>query len=52
MIERSRVRVLAGAAGERSSLGLVPSADLFRYPFHPRAIAVARKKIPVILPKV
>ena len=25
---------------------------LFRYPFHPRVTTVARKKIPVILPKV
>ena len=52
MIERSRVRIPAGAAGEFSSPGSTFCADSFRYPFYPRVTAVARKKIPVILPKV
>ena len=44
MIERSRVRVPAEAAGELTSLGSTFCADLFRYPFHPRVTAVARKR--------
>ena len=44
MIERSRVRILAGAAGEFSSPGSTFCADSFRYPFHPRVTAVARKR--------
>ena len=52
MIERSRVRIPAGTAGEFSSPGSTFSADsYFGYPFHPRVTAVARKKIPVILQK-
>ena len=43
MIERSRVRIPAGAAGEFSSPWSTFCADLFRYPFHPRVTAVARK---------
>ena len=43
MIERSRVRVLAGAAGEFSSPGSTYCADSFRYPVHPRVTAVAPK---------
>ena len=52
MIKRSQVRVPEGVAGEFSSPGSTFCADLFRYPFHPRVTAVARKKISVILPKV
>ena len=53
MIERSRVRIPAGTAGEFSSPGSTFCADsYFRYPFHPRVTTVAREKIPVILPKV
>ena len=46
MIERSRVRILAGTAGEFSSPGSTFCADSYlRYPFHPgRVTAVARKK--------
>ena len=45
MIERSRVRIPAGTAGEFSSPGSTFCADiLFRYPFHPRVTTVARKK--------
>ena len=44
MIERSRVRIPAGTAGEFSSPGSTFCADSFRYPFHPRVTAVARKK--------
>ena len=44
MIERSRVRVPAGAAGEFSSPGSTFCADSFRYPFHLRVTAVARKR--------
>ena len=43
MIERSQVRITAGAAGEFSSPGPTFCADSFRYPFHPRVSAVARK---------
>ena len=45
MIERSRVRIPAVAAGEFSSPGSTFCADrlLFWYPFHPRVTAVARK---------
>ena len=43
MIERSRVQIPAGAAGEFSSPGSTFCAVLFRYPFHPRVTAVARK---------
>ena len=35
MIDRSQVRIPAGAAGELSSPWLTFCADLFRYPFHP-----------------
>ena len=44
MIERSRVRIPAGAAGEFSSQGSTFCADSFRYPFHPPVTAVARKR--------
>ena len=44
MIERSQVRIPAGAAGEFSSPGSTFCADSFRYPFHPRVTAVARKR--------
>ena len=44
MIERSRVRIPAGSAGEFSSPGSTFCADSFRYPFHPRVTAVARKR--------
>ena len=44
MNERSRVRIPAGAAGEFSSPGSTFCADSFRYPFHPRVTAVARKR--------
>ena len=44
MIERSRVQIPAGAAGEFSSPGSTFCADSFRYPFHPRVTAVARKR--------
>ena len=44
MIERSRVRIPAGAAGDFSSPGSTFCADLFRYPLHPRVTAVVRKK--------
>ena len=45
MIERSRVRIPAGTAGEFSSPGSTFCADsYFRYPFHPRVTTVARKK--------
>ena len=44
MIERSRVRIPAGAAGELSSPGSTFCADSFRYPFYPRVAAVARKR--------
>ena len=45
MIERSRVRIPAGTAGEFSSSGSTFCADsYFRYPFHPRVTTVARKK--------
>ena len=43
MIERSRVRVPAGAAGAFSSPGSTFCADSFGYPFYPRVTAVARK---------
>ena len=42
MIERSQVRVPAGAAGFFSSKGLCWL--LFRHPFHPRCTAVARER--------
>ena len=44
MIERSRVRIPAGAAGEFSSPGSTFCADSFRYPFHSSVTAVARKR--------
>ena len=44
MIEGSRVRIPAGAAGEFSSPWSTFCADSFRYPFHPRVTAVARKR--------
>ena len=45
MIERSRVRIPAGTAGEFSSPGSTFCADsYFRYPFHARVTTVARKK--------
>ena len=44
MIERSRVRIPAGAAGEFSSPGSTFCADSFRCPFDPRVTAVARKR--------
>ena len=45
MIERSRVRVPAGAAGEFSSPGSAFSADsYFGDPFHPRDTALARER--------
>ena len=44
MIERSRGRIPAGAAGEFSSPGSNFCADLFWYPFHPRVTAAARKR--------
>ena len=45
MIERSLVRIPAGAAGEFSSPGSTFCADSnFWYPFHPRVTAVARKR--------
>ena len=44
MIEKSRVRVSAGAAGEFSSPGSTFCAESFRYPFHPRVTAIARKQ--------
>ena len=48
MIERSRVRIPAGTAGEFYSPGSTFCADSY---FGIRS-TVARKKIPVILPKV
>ena len=45
MIERSRVRIPAGTAGEFSSPGSTFCADLFRYPFHPRVTAVAKVQV-------
>ena len=52
MIERSRVRIPAGTAGEFSSPGSTFCADsYFGIRSHPRVTTVARKKIPVILPK-
>ena len=48
MIERSRVRIPAGTAGEFSSPGSTFCADLFRYPFHPRVTTVARKMVFII----
>jgi len=44
IIERLRVRVLAGAACEFSSPGSTFCADLFWYRFHPRVPSVARKR--------
>ena len=44
MIERSSVRVPDGAAGYIFSPGPASCADSFRYPFHPRVTAVARKR--------
>ena len=44
VIERSRVRVPAGAAGEFSSPGSTFCALLFRYPFHRRVTAISRKR--------
>ena len=44
MIERSRVRIPAGTAGEFSSPGSTFCADSYFGPFHPRVTAVARKK--------
>ena len=44
MIERSWVQIPAGVTGEFSSPGSSFCADLFRYPFHPRVTAVARKR--------
>ena len=44
MIERSRVPIPAGAAGEFSSPGSTSVLTLISYPFHPRVTAVARKK--------
>ena len=53
MIERSRVRIPAGTAGEFSSPGSTFCADsYFGIRSTPRVTTVARKKIPVILPKV
>ena len=43
-IERSRVRIPAGAAGEFSFPGSTFCADLFQYPFYPRVTAVAHKR--------
>ena len=51
MIERSRVRVRAAAAGECSSVHTSFCVDSFGLPFHPRVIAVARKRS-VILTEV
>ena len=44
MIERSRVRVPAGAAGEFCSPGSTFCADWFRHPFHPPVTAAAHKR--------
>ena len=44
MIERLRVRIPAGAAGEFSPSELALGAGSFRCPFHPRVTAVARKR--------
>ena len=43
MIERLRVRIVAGTAGEYSSPKLNLCTDSIRCPFHPRVTAVARK---------
>ena len=45
VIERLRVRTPAGAAGEFSSLELFSVRARTRCPFHPRVIAVARKRL-------
>ena len=52
MIERSRVRIPAGAAGEFSSLGSTFCADLISVFVTPPCYRSSTKKIPVILPKV
>ena len=44
MIERLRVRVRAGTAGEFSSPEFTFCADFIRCPFHPRVITVTRKR--------
>ena len=44
MIERLRVRIPAGAAGEFSSAELTMCATLIWRPFHPRVTAVASKR--------
>ena len=45
MIERSQVGIPEGTAGEFSTPGSTFCADSFRYPFHPRVTAVARKDL-------
>ena len=44
MIERSRIRIPAGAAEEFSSPGSTLCANSFQYPFHPRVPAIVRKR--------
>ena len=44
VIERSRVRIPAEAAGEVSFPWPTVCAGSFLYPFHPRVTAVARKR--------
>ena len=44
MIEKLRVRIPAGAAGEFSSPELTCVLTLVRCPFHPRVTAVAHKR--------
>ena len=51
VIDRSRVRVLAGAAGEYASLGSTFCADSYFGIRSTRVTAVARK-ILIVLPKV
>ena len=53
MIEKLRVRILAGASGEFSSPELTFVCSLlFGVRFTPMLHAVAREKTPAILPKV
>jgi len=44
VIERLRVRITAGTAGEFILQGQLPVLTLIWYPFHPRVTAVAHKR--------
>ena len=51
MIERLRVRIPEGVAGEFSSPELTVCADSYSCPFHPRVTTVTRKRPRSVCPK-